>query len=137
MVEIVLVKLIDGEELVAEQVSINADMLRVKRPIRLQIIPPDGLTDAEVAEVIAGKREAPKPKIAFANYMPYVADLDYTFDRKHVMLVVKPIDQIIEQYKEIFGLRTSLILPTFNKPGPLDAVKGFDALKTIKGALKD
>lgn len=122
-INIQLVKFTSGEEVLTEVKSLTGSTIKIKRPIRVVIMPPDKNDPQQ------------KPKIGFSAFLPYAEDEEFTLDRKDILLVAKPVEAFIDQYKDIFGLRTSLFVPNFgNSNDPLAATKGFDALAAIRAA---
>ena len=128
MINIQIVKFTSGEEVLTEiKAPVPGEFSDTKvkvlrRPIRVVILPPEkGVPDS-------------KPKIAFSAFIPYADAEEFEIDSKDILLITKPVEELVEQYKEIFGLRSSIILPTFGANDPLAASKTFDPLAAIKAA---
>jgi len=97
-----LIRLFNGEELLADIVS-NEDLkLTIKDPIRVVLMP----------------QRDPKasPSIGFAPWMEFSEDKTIELDKRHILFVVTPIKEFINQYNSLFGgivtSTTKLILPS-------------------------
>ena len=95
------IKLLNGEELVAEVVK---DDLRtiIKNPIRLVIVP--------------SKADPKTPSVGLAPWAEFSDDKEITLDKNHILAIMTPIQEIVNQYNGIFGgivaPSSKLILPT-------------------------
>lgn len=95
------IKLLNGEELVAEVVK---DDLRtiIKNPIRLVIVP--------------SKADPKTPSVGLAPWAEFSDDKEITLDRNHILAIMTPIQEIVNQYNGIFGgivaPSSKLILPS-------------------------
>lgn len=91
------IKLLNGEELVAEVVK---DDLRtvIKNPIRLVIMP--------------SKTDPKTPSVGLAPWAEFSDDKEITLDRSHILAVMSPIQEIVNQYNSIFG---GIVAPSSSK----------------------
>ena len=97
-----LIRLFNGEELLADIVSDEDLKLTIKDPIRVVVMP----------------QRDPKasPSIGFAPWMEFSEDKQIVLDKRHILFVVTPIKEFINQYNSLFGgivtSTTKLILPS-------------------------
>lgn len=95
------IKLLNGEELVAE-VLVNDLKTVLKNPIRLVIVP--------------SKADPKTPSVGLAPWAEFSDDKEITIDKSHILAVMSPIQEIINQYNSIFGgivaPSSKLILPS-------------------------
>lgn len=95
------IKLLNGEELVAEVIK---DDLRtvVKNPIRLVLMP--------------SKADPKTPSIGLAPWAEFSEEKEITLDRNHILAIMTPIQEVVNQYNTIFGgivaPSSKLILPS-------------------------
>lgn len=87
--EIKLIRLTSGEEVIAEIVEEKTSSIKFKKPLVLYA--------------------AEENQIGFMPYIPYTkADEGLTIKNRHVLFTVDPIEDIIRQYKELTG---DIIIP--------------------------
>lgn len=97
-----LIRLLNGEELMAEVVSSNDSKVTIKDAIRVVVMP----------------QRDPKasPSIGFAPWLEFSEDKQVELDKSHVLFMVTPIKEFINQYNSLFGgivtPSTKLILPS-------------------------
>ena len=95
------IKLLNGEELVAE-VLVNDLKTVLKNPIRLVIVP--------------SKADPKTPSVGLAPWAEFSDDKEITIDKSHILAIMSPIQEIINQYNSIFGgivaPSSKLILPS-------------------------
>lgn len=89
MKDIKLVKFVDGTEVIAEILQNDENLVRLKNPIRIVIMPPD--------------RKGENPKVGFAEWLPYVKDKEFEIVKSHVLIVVEPVNVMVDQHKSIFS----------------------------------
>jgi hypothetical protein len=92
---------LNGEELIAEVVTEDLKTV-IKNPIRLVIMP---------------SRNDPKnPQVGLAPWAEFSDDKEIVLDRSHILAIMTPIQEIVNQYNSIFGgivaPSSKLILPT-------------------------
>lgn len=93
-----ILKLITGEELLAEvQGSEFADPVTIKNPVRIVVMP--------------NKMDPTKPNIGFAPWAEFTEDKQFVLDKSHVLCIISPIKEFINQYNTMFG---GLVVPTSN-----------------------
>lgn len=97
-----LIRLLNGEELMAEVISSNDSKVTIKDAIRVVVMP----------------QRDPKasPSIGFAPWLEFSEDKQVELDKSHVLFMVTPIKEFVNQYNSLFGgivtPSTKLILPS-------------------------
>ena len=89
-----IIKLITGEELLAEIVG-DDTMVRVKNPVRIVVMP--------------NKIDPKTPNIGFAPWAEFSDDKEFTLDKSHIVAIMTPIKEFVNQYNSMFG---GLVVPT-------------------------
>jgi len=92
-----IIKLITGEDIVAEVLSENDNEVIIKNPVRLLIIP--------------NKAEPKFPTVGFGPFMEFSTVQEFTFKRDHVILMTTPVSDFVNQYNTIFG---GIVVPNRN-----------------------
>lgn len=94
------IKLLTGEEIIAE-VTKEDLKTTIKNPIRLVIMP--------------SKADPKTPSVGLAPWLEFSEDKEITIDKSHILAIMNPITEIVNQYNSIFGgivtPRPGLILP--------------------------
>lgn len=96
-----LMRLLTGEEIIAEVVSDGDTFVRIKNPIRVIVLPSDNPNSRT-------------PQVAFAPWVEFSEDRELTLDKSHILLTMTPISQFQMQYQKAFS---NLLLP--EEPGKL------------------
>jgi len=93
--KIKLIKMSNRDELLAEVVAKSDRTTTIRQPIRV---------------VYAGVSKAdPKtPNIGFLPWAEFSDDKDFTIDNSHIVCIMNPIPEFLNQYKSLFG---GLVLP--------------------------
>lgn len=95
MNEVKLIKLLNGEEIIAEvqaqSLSHNAFLgkLIVKNPVRVVVMP--------------NKLDPKTPSIGFAPWMEFTDDKEIKINDSTVVCVANPIKEFLTQYQSMFG----------------------------------
>jgi hypothetical protein len=88
-----LIRLVNGEELIAEVVDqqgiIFADVIKIKNPLRVVLIP--------------GKSTPQNPTIGFAPWAEFSEDKEFELDKSHVLCIMNPVKEFSNQYNQTFG----------------------------------
>lgn len=85
-----LVRLLTGEELLAEVISEAGLKIEIKNPIRVVVMPSrDPNND--------------RPTVAFAPWMEFADEQNFTLDKSHVLAIMIPIKEFIAQYQKAFS----------------------------------
>jgi hypothetical protein len=94
------IKLLNGEELIAEVVTEDLKTT-IKNPIRLVLMP--------------SKADPKNPQVGLAPWAEFSDDKEIVLDRSHILAIMNPIQEIVNQYNAIFGgivaPSSKLILP--------------------------
>jgi hypothetical protein len=94
-----IVKLITGEELLAE-VTVSSPIptsVTLKNPVRIVVMP--------------NKIDPKTPNIGFAPWAEFSEDKTFDLDKSHVLAIINPIKEFINQYNSMFG---GLVVPSSN-----------------------
>ena len=97
-----LIRLISGEELMAEVKNETDSGISIKNPVRVVLMP--------------NKLDPKTPTVAFAPWIEFSDDKDFTIHKAHVIVTMKPVQEFINQYNSMFGgivsvPTTKLIMP--------------------------
>jgi hypothetical protein len=99
MSDIKLIKLLSGEDLLAEVVAPSHNgflgKVIVKNPVRVVVMP--------------NKLDPKTPNIGFAPWMEFSDDKEIKINESIVVCVVNPIKEFLTQYQSMFG---KLVTPT-------------------------
>lgn len=87
--DIKIVRLITGEELLSEVVFRGPQTVKVKRPVRIMVMP--------------SKDNPREPSVALAPFGEFAAEKEFEFDMSHVLLVYDPVVEFKNQYQKMFG----------------------------------
>lgn len=98
-----LFKLVNGDDIIAEQVRGSADQITLKNIVKVVIIPQrpgsqkDGIS------------------VGFAPWSEFAEDIEISLDRSHIVAIMTPIKMLVTQYNSMFsGIlapQPGLILP--------------------------
>ena len=91
-----IIKLITGEEILADTVNTGVTV-RVTNPVRIVVMP--------------NKMDPKMPNIGFAPWAEFSDDKEFTLDRSHVLAIMTPINEFVNQYNSMFG---GLVVPKSN-----------------------
>lgn len=78
-----LVRILNGDDVIAD-VDVNVTRLNMKNPVRVVVMPS-----------AAGQN----PNVGFAPWSPFSKDTDFRLDMAHVVAIMEPIDEFVQQYK--------------------------------------
>lgn len=92
-----IVKLITGEELLGEILPSTDAVCKIKNPVRIVIMP--------------NKIDPKTPNVGFAPWAEFSEDKEFIIDKRHVLAIINPIKEFINQYNSMFG---GLVVPTSN-----------------------
>jgi len=96
-VDIRIVKLLNGEELLAKILPSSADIIRMENPVRIVVMP--------------NKLDPKTPNVGFAPWAEFSNDREFVIDKRHVLAIINPIKEFVNQYNSMFG---GLVVPTSN-----------------------
>jgi hypothetical protein len=78
-----IVRMLNGDDVIAD-VDVNVTRLNMKNPLRVVVMPGS-----------AGQ----SPNVGFAPWSPFSKDTDFKLDMAHVLAIMEPIDEFVQQYK--------------------------------------
>mgnify|MGYP006275047889 CR=1 FL=1 len=84
-----MIRFMTGEEIMGEVTEENNEVLKVKNPIRVIVMP--------------NKADPKTPSVGFGPYAEFSEDKDFTFNRNHVIVTYTPVTEFVNQYNAIFG----------------------------------
>jgi hypothetical protein len=93
--QVQLVRLINGEELLGKILSTTSDVVRIQNPVRVVVMP--------------NKIDPKTPNVGFAPWAEFTEDKSFDIDKRHVLCIMNPVKEFINQYNSMFG---GLVLPT-------------------------
>lgn len=102
MSDLMLIKLLNGDELIAEIENPMEVMspLKIKNPVRVVIIPSRG--------------EPTKPSVTFVPWGEFSQDKEFSLNRQHITCMSRPIAQFVTEHKKLFSnviTRPGLVVP--------------------------
>lgn len=96
-----ILKLINGDEIIAEVLDSGAALsgdktkVRITNPVRIVIVP---------------TRTDPKsPTVGFAPWPEFTEEKTFTLDKSHVLVIMDPLKEFITQYS---SLMSGIVLPS-------------------------
>lgn len=101
--KIKILKLANQDEILAEIVLDAAQVVEIKNPVRIVVMPSRNPND-------------PNPSVGFAPWASFSDDKTFQIDKSHILCIMNPIDEFITQYNNMFsaikiGNSAKLILP--------------------------
>lgn len=97
-----IVKLLSGEELLTEILPSSETVCKMKNPVRVVVMP--------------NKIDPKTPNIGFAPWGEFSDDKEFIVDKSHVVVIMTPIKQFVDQYNSMFSKivapQSGLILPS-------------------------
>lgn len=92
-----LIKLINGDELLAEIMQSSDTVCKIKNPVRVVVMP--------------NKIDPKTPNIGFAPWAEFSDEKTFDVDKSHVLCIMSPIKEFVNQYNSMFG---GLVVPSSN-----------------------
>lgn len=89
-----MIRFLTGEEIIAEVITDTKEVLTVKNPIRIIVVP--------------SKADPKNPQVAFAPYAEFTDDKEFSFNKTHIVTTYNPITQFVNQYNSVYG---GLVVP--------------------------
>ena len=89
-----IIRLLTGEEIIAEIVEDVYEKIKVKNALRIIVIP--------------SKTDPNSPSVGFAPFMQFSDDKELTLNRNCVITMASPINEFVNQYNATFG---GLVVP--------------------------
>lgn len=99
-----MMRLVTGEEILAEVTDETSTTFKykIKNPVRILVVPT--------------KNDPKTPQVALAPFAEFAAIKEFGIEKSHVLMVYEPVQEFVNQYKELFGgiitPPKKLILPT-------------------------
>lgn len=84
-----LLKMISGEELLAEIINETDTHIEIKNPVRVVVMPT--------------KTNPQTPTVGFAPWADFSEQKNFTIHRAHVIVVMTPVQEFVNQYNQMFG----------------------------------
>jgi hypothetical protein len=84
-----ILKMIGGDELLAEIVAQTETHYTVKNPVRVVVMP--------------SKANPQQPTVGFAPWAEFSEEKQFTIHRAHVIVTMKPVQEFVNQYNSMFG----------------------------------
>jgi hypothetical protein len=92
-----ILKLVTGEEILGEIMPSGDAVCIIKNPVRIIVMP--------------NKMDPKTPNVGFAPWAEFSDQKSFTIDKSHVLCIIDPIKEFINQYNSMFG---GLVVPTSN-----------------------
>ena len=98
-----LIKLITGEQIMAEVTENTSAALKISNPTLIVVLP--------------SKTNSQQPSVGLAPWAEFSDDKEISIDKLHVIAIMNPIKDFIDQYNRIFSKiitpsSSTLIFPT-------------------------
>ena len=90
-----LVRLLNGEEIIAEVLPSSDTVVRVKNAVRIVVIP--------------NKLDPKQPSVGFAPWAEFSEDKIIDLDKSHVIAIMTPIKEFANQYA---GMFSGIVMPS-------------------------
>lgn len=93
-VNLKILRLVTGEEIMGEITNETDTKVTLKNPVRVIVVP--------------NKADPNNPSVGFAPFMQWSDDKELTLNLNHVITTVSPITEFVNQYNGMFG---GLVVP--------------------------
>jgi hypothetical protein len=94
MMQVQIVRLINGEELLGKIMPSGSEIVRIQNPVRVVVMP--------------NKIDPKVPNVGFAPWAEFSEQKTFDIDKRHVLCIIEPIKEFVNQYNGMFG---GLVLP--------------------------
>jgi hypothetical protein len=84
-----ILKMINGDELLAEVILDSLSELTIKNPVRVVVMP--------------SKANPQMPTVGFAPWAEFSEEKQFTIHKAHVIVAMKPVQEFVNQYNSMFG----------------------------------
>ena len=84
-----ILKMISGEELLAEVLKENDTHILMKNPVRVIVMP--------------SKANPQTPTVGFAPWADFSEEKEFNIHKAHVIVSMKPVQEFINQYNSMFS----------------------------------
>ena len=89
-----IVKLITGEEIIAKVLPSSGLIVKIENPVRIVVMP--------------NKLDPKTPNVGLAPWAEFSDEKIFELDKSHVLCIMTPVKEFVSQYNSIFG---GLVLP--------------------------
>jgi hypothetical protein len=89
-----IVKLINGEEIIAKVLPSSGLIVKIENPVRIVVMP--------------NKLDPKTPNVGLAPWAEFSDEKVFELDKSHVLCIMTPVKEFVNQYNSIFG---GLVLP--------------------------
>lgn len=90
MSNVKIVRFINGEEVIADVTQVSETMpVSLKNPVRIVVMP--------------NKMDPKTPQVGLAPWAEFSEDKTFTIDKSHILCIMEPIKEFVQQYKSMFG----------------------------------
>lgn len=89
-----IVKLINGEEVIAKIHPSSSEVVKIENPVRIVVMP--------------NKLDPKTPNVGLAPWAEFSDEKVFVLDKSHVLCIMTPVKEFVNQYNSIFG---GLVLP--------------------------
>lgn len=89
-----IIKLINGEDLIAKVLPSSSEVVKVENPVRIVVMP--------------NKLDPKTPNVGLAPWAEFSDEKVFVLDKSHVLCIMTPVKEFVNQYNTIFG---GLVLP--------------------------
>ena len=93
-----IIRMLTGEEIIAEIVVDSGEKLSIKNPLRIVVMP--------------NKADPQQPTVGLAPFMQFSEEKELTLNKNHVTFTATPINEFVNQYTAMFG---GLVVPPASK----------------------
>lgn len=90
-----IVKLLNGEDLIAKILPSSSDVVKMENPVRIVVMP--------------NKLDPKTPNVGLAPWAEFSDEKVFLLDKSNVLCIMTPVKEFINQYNAIFG---GLVLPS-------------------------
>lgn len=89
-----IIRFLGGEEIMAEILEHNKEVVKVKNPIRIVVMP--------------SKTDPKNPQVGFAPYLEFSADKEISLNATLVVTMYNPVKEFVSEYTSMFsGIMTA------------------------------
>jgi len=89
-----IVKLINGEEIIAKVLPSSGLIVKIENPVRIVVMP--------------NKLDPKTPNVGLAPWAEFSDEKVFELDKSHVLCIMTPVKEFVNQYNSIFS---GLVLP--------------------------
>lgn len=88
-VNVKLLKIMNGDELVSEVTNETDTHITLKNPVRMVVMPT--------------KADPKTPTVGFAPWGEFSDEKEFTIHKAHVIVTMKPVQEFVNNYNAMFG----------------------------------